>query len=450
MVKKKLRVISIVKKKTVTADMDTDTATATPAPSKKVRRQSVSSDDGEMMSTRDAWTFSMTLVCYIMYPTLVRFPFELLQCRELDGSLYLQRDLQEICYVKGSRHFTYLFGLAIPALLIYAIGIPIGSFLVLWRARNRLNTNKYRFRLGLLFSGYREDRWYWEVVVATRKVFIISLASFGFNDSIQVHLVLGLMLILLVIHYTYQPFDVKTREGELLHRVERNSLLTLICMLWAGVVFIMYEHHNCITTLCLACHNMLVVLVVLVNVVLLLYGGYLFVYFLLVRNHVFEKIEKIHIKERFLSFKKKESEYLSKRFSSFGSFSGMSTRLGSFSSSVSSANINPLHNGDHSTERRLGEDKKYHTEKSWVELQNMINPLVQNIPGPPPLPANLPPPSELEFSSERKTTKRSHLEQMKAASSLDGIEMTKPRHRGRAGRGKMKTKSMHKRHNKPK
>ena len=155
-------------------------------------------------------------------------------------------------------------------------------------------------------------------------------------------------------------------------------------------------------------------------------------------------MKKIHIKERFLSFKKKESEYLSKRFSSFGSsFGSFSTGL-----TMSSANINPLHNGDHSMERRLGEDKKYHTEKSWVELQNMINPLVQNIPGPPPLPANLPPPSELEFSSERKTTKRSHLEQMKAASSLDGIEMTKPRHRGRGGRGKMKTKSMHKRHSK--
>ena len=93
-----------------------------------------------------------------------------LQLQRLVGTqYYLERDLEEPCYVSGGRHQTMLWVLAIPALLVYAVGMPVGSFVVLWKARNQLNTNKYRFRLGLLYSGYRKDRWWWEFLVATRK-----------------------------------------------------------------------------------------------------------------------------------------------------------------------------------------------------------------------------------------------------------------------------------------
>jgi hypothetical protein len=269
--------------------------------------KSVASDQDKRMSTRDAWVFSVTLISYIVYPTLVRFPFELLQCRNVNGNLYLERDLEEPCYKSGSRHIAMLWGVAIPALLLYALGMPLGIFIIMWRARHRLDTNKYRFRLGLLYSGYRSDRWWWELVVSARKVMIISLASFGFNEDVQVHLVLGLMLMLLVCHYTFQPFELSNRQGELLHRVERNSLLALISMLWAGVVFIMAKDHKCVTDLCIHLHNMLIIIVILVNVVLLVHGGWLFSYFWLKSQHVFEKIEHLHVKDRLKSMKLRAS-----------------------------------------------------------------------------------------------------------------------------------------------
>jgi hypothetical protein len=73
-------------------------------------------DDNLLMSTRDAWSFSLSLCFYIMYPTLVRFPFALFQCRNIGDEYYLERDLQENC--NGTRHQTYVFLLAIPALLL--------------------------------------------------------------------------------------------------------------------------------------------------------------------------------------------------------------------------------------------------------------------------------------------------------------------------------------------
>jgi hypothetical protein len=257
------------------------------------RRASVAIDDGELMSTRDTWIFSVVLIGYVMYPTLVRFPFELLQCRQIGGKLYLERDLQEECFAAGQRHIFMVWVLAVPSLIIYAVGMPLSAFIILWAHRIKLNTNKYRFRLGLLYSGYRQDRWWWELIVAARKVVIISLASFGFNESIQVHLVLGLILILLVIHFIYLPYTDYTREGELLHRVERNSLLALIIMLWGAVVFIMRGNQQCKTNLCLFVSNALVVVAIAVNILLLCYGMYLFIYYLSKRNHLLEKVTSL-------------------------------------------------------------------------------------------------------------------------------------------------------------
>jgi len=77
---------------------------------------SAGTDDNLLMSTRDAWSFSLSLCFYIMYPTLVRFPFALFQCRNIGDEYYLERDLQENC--NGPRHLSHMFALAIPALLL--------------------------------------------------------------------------------------------------------------------------------------------------------------------------------------------------------------------------------------------------------------------------------------------------------------------------------------------
>ena len=95
--------------------------------------------------------------------------------------------------ISTTNHYTPLF-----FFLQYGIGLPLGSFLLLYKFRHRLHTDKFRFRLGLLYSGYRRDRWWWENVVAARKVIIICFSSIWFNETIQVHLVLGLMMVLLV------------------------------------------------------------------------------------------------------------------------------------------------------------------------------------------------------------------------------------------------------------
>ena len=201
----------------------------------------------------------------------------------------------------------------------YGIGLPLGSFLLLYKFRHRLHTDKFRFRLGLLYSGYRHDRWWWENVVAARKVIIICFSCIWFNETIQVHLVLGLMMLLLVAHYSFLPYDTTTKEGRLLHKVERNSLVALLSMLWAGVVFLMDSDQKCNSTLCIYVHNALVLLVILINVLLLSHGSYLFVYFFCKRNHLLEKIDTYQIRNKIAS-----SLHLRLRLPSLSSLSPLS------------------------------------------------------------------------------------------------------------------------------
>jgi hypothetical protein len=321
-----------------------------------------------LMSTRDTWTYSVSLISYIMYPTLVRFPFELLQCREVDGGFYLERDLEERCYLQGTRHYQMLWLICFPALILYAIGMPLGSFVILWKNRHRLSGDKFKFRLGLLYSGYREDRWWWEVVVALRKVVIISLASCGFNDSIQVHLVLGLMLILLVCHYTFLPYDMACTTGELLHRVERNSMLCLVSMLWAGVVFIMGSDLQCQGDICKWVHSALGVFVVLINVILLSHGTYLFIYFFCKRQHWLEKIEKSTLKKRATTMLRREK---SKNF-----VAGTSKD----DEEVEMTNVDVRYKvGDprrgHHVPMEKVEDDETEDEERWHRKSSMVNPL---------------------------------------------------------------------------
>ena len=134
------------------------------------------------------------------------------------------------------------------------------------------------------------------------------------------------MMLLLVAHYSFLPYDTTTKEGRLLHKVERNSLVALLSMLWAGVVFLMDSDQKCNSTLCIYVHNALVLMVILINVLLLSHGSYLFVYFFCKRNHLLEKIDSYHIRNKIAreSLKIASSLHLRLRLPSLSSLSPLS------------------------------------------------------------------------------------------------------------------------------
>eukprot|EP00942_MAST-04A_sp_MAST-4A-sp1_P015336 g15336.t1 len=133
--------------------------------------------DDRSPSLLDGSVATVVFLLYLMYPTLCRGAFALIMCIEVDGKRYLLADLQEPCY--EGRHLNWFLFLTIPQILLYVIGLPAyGFFLVRRYARiGRLKHQIVEFRYGMLYSGYRYDRWYWDTVVAFRKAMVALITS---------------------------------------------------------------------------------------------------------------------------------------------------------------------------------------------------------------------------------------------------------------------------------
>jgi hypothetical protein len=252
----------------------------------------------------------------MLYPSLCRFPMIMLSCQSvhpeamaaakvdwnkcrLTGSRiscqkhlpaawattqYLRWDMEEICY--GENHLAHVMLIALPSILLYALGLPLGAGLILWRNREFHTSKKMRFRLGLIYSGFRQNRWWWEAVVVLRKLAIIFFSSFMYTDALQVQFALGMMITAYALHHMFMPFD-ESRAGNhhSLHVLERNSILVSTLLLWAATIFI--ETKTCEDSFC----YILLLAVMVSNITFLVQGLVMFARFFLAKHHrVVEKL----------------------------------------------------------------------------------------------------------------------------------------------------------------
>jgi hypothetical protein len=198
-------------------------------------------------STRDGWITTNVYFIYIVFPSIVRMSLEVFQCEEICGVSYLSMDDQEICF--GERHFNFVVIVAIPALLLYLLLVPMATLLYLKKNSNLLQTNKKLiFRFGLIFSGYRQERWWWEVLVVGRKVMLIFVVTFGRSNQSQLHFALGCLIVMLHLQERGRPFENENgnlneeqaklkAQNRLLHLSEVSSMCVLLLMTWVGVFF---------------------------------------------------------------------------------------------------------------------------------------------------------------------------------------------------------------------
>jgi len=128
---------------------------------------------------------------------------------------------------------TFTLGVGIPAVLIYAIGIPISAAALLACNKARLDDKHVRATLGFLYAGYRTETFYWEAVVMLRKALVAGIAVFlaPAGPAIQTYAALLLMFALAVLQVTSRPF-----KFEALNRLELWSLIsafmTFVCGLF--------------------------------------------------------------------------------------------------------------------------------------------------------------------------------------------------------------------------
>jgi flagellar biogenesis protein FliO len=195
-------------------------------------------------STRDGWITTNVYFVYIALPSVVRMSFETFQVQEICGKQYLALDDTEL--FDGMRRVQFADLVAIPAILLYIVVLPMLTMLYLWRQHSIMFTDsKIVFRFGLLYSGYARNRWYWEIVVVARKIVLCFIVTFGRSNELQLHFALGVLIFMLYCQECGKPFENTTTptsakeeaQQRMLHMMEVSSLVVLIILAWVAMVF---------------------------------------------------------------------------------------------------------------------------------------------------------------------------------------------------------------------
>jgi len=88
----------------------------------------------------------------------------------------MYHDLDLCCYDPKVQSFMY--GLGIPGVLLYATGIPVVAGYLLYNARDRLDEPRVVATLGFLQEGYKRESYFWEVVIMIRKMLVALVVVF--------------------------------------------------------------------------------------------------------------------------------------------------------------------------------------------------------------------------------------------------------------------------------
>lgn len=124
------------------------------------------------MGSLDPWItararLSILVTLVTLYPTMTKGVFEFFHCSEdIEGKRLLRADSSIFCYEPS--HLLMIGGLAMPAGVLYVIGIPVSIVFTLWMNRNNLAEEHTRVTLGFIYSNYTLNAFLWEAVVMAR------------------------------------------------------------------------------------------------------------------------------------------------------------------------------------------------------------------------------------------------------------------------------------------
>ncbi|ETW36891.1 hypothetical protein PFTANZ_02473 [Plasmodium falciparum Tanzania (2000708)] len=165
--------------------------------------------------------------------------FQLFDCSYIKytkylGKYILRRASSVQCSFKED--YSKFFFLGLTGTIIWSLGIPLFSFYILYINRHNLFNENVRIRYGFLHNGYVPNKWYWEIIVFSRKIcvlFIMTVIIFPSDESnaSQLLLVTFVAIFSLCLHFIFQPFD--KRNYFTLNKLENLSLYiwvsTIIC-----------------------------------------------------------------------------------------------------------------------------------------------------------------------------------------------------------------------------
>lgn len=171
----------------------------------------------------DTWLTSIIILLFYFHLDITATTFSLFRCQQvgLNGQEYLLQDMTQQCW--GRLHYRMVFGVAIPMLILYVIGIPAGGSYLLFRDKKAIQNvidemTRYEDSVkkqvtydvdmaklkhdelralsvySFIFRGYSTRFFFWEIVVVSRKICLGFIAVF-LSGRIHVQSLLAVLLV---------------------------------------------------------------------------------------------------------------------------------------------------------------------------------------------------------------------------------------------------------------
>jgi hypothetical protein len=128
---------------------------------------------------------TIVVLFFLFYPNIVRALFSIFSCKFIsDHGWFISSNLIVQCYTSSYLKFSLLIGLS--GIILWALGVPTLVLVLLIKRRNQLSRDTNRVIFGFLYNGYKRSRFFWEIVIAYRKIAIICATVFMNQLSKQV------------------------------------------------------------------------------------------------------------------------------------------------------------------------------------------------------------------------------------------------------------------------
>ncbi|KAG2491137.1 hypothetical protein HYH03_010580 [Edaphochlamys debaryana] len=193
----------------------------------------------------------LMMALFVLFPSWANAGFSIFACYivdqvpaqtgPLDGLEFAQatapngywtRDMQQACY-EGS-HASYYVPLGVVFLLVFCASPPIVNFVLLWRAKDRLDEHHTKQLYGFMYSRYR-PQFFWDSVLMCETLALVAVDVFGRSMDVAYQaLTLSIALVTIgTVNAVLEP----SRNRELRH-MEFCSIAVLSVTITLNIYFV--------------------------------------------------------------------------------------------------------------------------------------------------------------------------------------------------------------------
>ncbi|KAK3240275.1 hypothetical protein CYMTET_49875 [Cymbomonas tetramitiformis] len=162
------------------------------------------------------------IVLFFTWPSISSVILEIFACVEVDTGnvdplpelysqwsvaqgLYFSMDMQQKCY--EGQHETWVLALGVPGIFLVALGIPAGTFALLYYNHADLSNFEFKSLFGFLYDGYEDQFFYFESVVMGRKLMILAIMYLlDSSEDVQALSMFTVVLFTLILHIWTLPW----------------------------------------------------------------------------------------------------------------------------------------------------------------------------------------------------------------------------------------------------